>query len=185
MTVRARVDDDAKLASFALVASEFDDAPRTDILEQYEGVMGAVGGEVFLRGRDAARVGGTEGCSSPRAPCGGAMRAQRFNRSRTSPPSPPRTSATRRGRDGRRRVRFFLRVECVSFMQEVDDGVPGRRAHLSRVYASPSPRVLRHHGPACAQLLKRWNVVGFSNPASRNVCSAAADASAGTLATSF
>ena len=77
MTVRARVDDDAKLASFALVASEFDDAPRTDILEQYEGVMGAVGGEVFLRGRAVvARVGGDGGRAiAARAVCG-AMRAQ-------------------------------------------------------------------------------------------------------------
>ena len=77
MTVRARVDDDAKRVSFALVPPRPDAAPRTDVLEQYEGVMGADGAEVFLRGRAVvARVGGDGGRAiAARAVCG-AMRAQ-------------------------------------------------------------------------------------------------------------
>lgn len=77
MTVQARVDDDAKRASFALVPPSPDDAPRTDVLEQYEGVMGADGAEVFLRGRAVvASVGGDGGRAiAARAVCG-AMRAQ-------------------------------------------------------------------------------------------------------------
>lgn len=77
MTVQARVDDDAKRVSFALVPPRPDAAPRTDVLEQYEGVMGADGSEVFLRGRAVvARVGGDGGRAiAARAVCG-ALRAQ-------------------------------------------------------------------------------------------------------------
>ena len=61
----------------------------------------------------------------------GDARARWEERSRTSPPSPPRTSATRRGRDGRRRVRFFY-GRSVSGSRIVFDGVPPDAARTSR-----------------------------------------------------